>query len=47
MNVKQNELFGVGSHFFNIPLKDLAAGTYAISINLGSEMILETFVVMP
>ncbi|MFY8161847.1 MAG: T9SS type A sorting domain-containing protein, partial [Candidatus Kapaibacteriota bacterium] len=44
---KNNEFFGVGEHLINIPLKDLAAGAYAISISYGNEAILETFMVMP
>lgn len=47
MEVKANELFTAGTHNINIPLKDLAAGAYAISISFGQEAILETFMVMP
>ncbi|MFY8161185.1 MAG: T9SS type A sorting domain-containing protein, partial [Candidatus Kapaibacteriota bacterium] len=44
---KNNEFMSAGNHFLNIPLGDLAAGTYSIVIRMGDEFILDSFVVMP
>lgn len=47
ISFKQGEIMSAGEHLINIPLGDLAAGSYSIIVSFGDEFILDHFVVMP